>query len=251
MQRFSKNLSVKATAVVALLVAPFMATAAVDVAHAFKTANVENGKNIFTNGKGDVPACQSCHGPEGLGEDAMGTPRLAGQGFSYIVKQLEDFGSDKRIDTTMNVMNTNAKGLSAQDRRDVAAFVYTLKQPDKGSNLNDVAQLGQPVGKSHLGKSIVTFGAPERGIPSCYSCHQFNGRGSFPVYPRLASQKYVYLVNQLKKWRDGSRANDPMAQMQKVAQKLTDDDIFNVASFLTNADLTTVGNDRAPHQEVP
>jgi cytochrome c553 len=58
----------------------------------------------------------------------------------------------------------------------------------------------------------------------------------------------VYLVNQLKKWRDGSRANDPMAQMQKVARQLTDEDIINLASFLTNASPLSLGNTRTPEQ---
>ena len=37
--------------------------------------NLENGKNIFTNGKGDVPACVSCHGDDAMGSDAMGRAR--------------------------------------------------------------------------------------------------------------------------------------------------------------------------------
>ena len=113
-----------------------------------------------------------------------------------------------------------------------------------------VKELGStPVGQRHLGKALAQFGSPERGIPACHSCHGFNGRGAFPVYPKLAGQKYVYLVNQLTKWRDGSRANDPMAQMRAVAKKLSDDDIHNVATFLTNAELTTVGNTRIPDQK--
>ena len=212
--------------------------------------DLDNGKNIFTNGKGDVPACTSCHGMEGLGDDAMGTPRLASQGFNFILKQLEDFASDKRTDTTMFIMNTNAKGLSPQDRRDVAAYVASLAGPDKGSDLAAVKELGTvPVGVRYLGKSLAQFGSADRGIPACHSCHGYNGRGAFPVYPRLANQKYVYLVNQLKKWRDGSRANDPLSQMQNVARKLSDEDIYNVASFLTTAEQTTIGNSRIPDQK--
>ena len=117
--------------------------------------DLDNGKNIFTNGKGDVPACTSCHGMEGLGDDAMGTPRLASQGFNFILKQLEDFASDKRMDTTMFIMNTNAKGLSPQDRRDVAAYVASLAGSDKGSDLAAVKELGTvPVGVRYLGKSL-------------------------------------------------------------------------------------------------
>lgn len=211
--------------------------------------NLENGKKIFNEGKGDVPACNSCHGPEGLGDDAMGTPRLAGQGFAYIVKQLEDFGSDKRKDETMYIMNTNAKGLSEQDRRDVASYVASLPKDAKGSDMNAVKELGTvPVGQRYLGKSMVQHGAPSRGIPACHSCHGFNGRGAYPVYPMIGNQKYVYLVNQLKNWRSGARANDPLGQMRNVASKMTEDDIHNVATYLTTAPRTTDGNDIVPVQ---
>lgn len=212
--------------------------------------NLENGKTIFTAGKGDVPACTSCHGNEGLGDDAMGTPRLAGQGVNFLIKQLEDFATDKRMDTTMFIMNNNAKGLSSQDRKDVSAYAASLGGPDEGSDMNAVKELGTvPVGVRYLGRGLAQYGATERGIPACHSCHGFNGRGAFPVYPKLANQKYVYLVTQLKKWRDGSRNNDPMAQMQIVAKNMTDDDIYNVATFLTSAELTTIGNNRLPAQK--
>lgn len=208
--------------------------------------NVENGKNIFMNGKGDVPACMSCHGKDGMGDDAMGTPRLAGQGYVYIVKQLEDFATDKRMDTTMFIMNTNAKGLSKQDRADAAAYVNSLSNELVSSDMAQVKELGNPVGKRYLGKSIVMYGAKERGITSCYTCHGYNGRGSAPVYPMIGGQKYVYLINQLKKWRDASRANDPLGQMRAVAKHLTDEDMQNVATYLTSAPRTTLGNDRVP-----
>ena len=211
--------------------------------------DLTNGKSIFENGKGDVPACTSCHGPEGLGDDAMGTPRISGQGFAFLVKQLEDFATDKRMDTTMFIMNTNAKGLSQQDRRDVAAYLGTIKKGVAASDMKQVAELGSvPVGVRYIGKALAQYGAPDRGVPACHSCHGYNGRGAYPVYPRIGGQKYVYLVNQLKKWRDGSRNNDPMAQMRKVAQKMTDEDIYNVATFLTQAPETTVGNSRVPYQ---
>lgn len=209
--------------------------------------NIENGKNIYNNGKGDVPACNSCHGQDAMGDDAMGTPRLAGQGYAFLVKQLEDFANDKRMDTTMFIMNTNAKGLSPEDRRDVSAYANSLtRDAVGGSDLSQVKELGHTVGVRHKGKAIVVFGDIDRNIPSCYSCHGYNGRGAAPIYPVIGSQKYVYLVSQLKKWRDGSRNNDPMGQMQAVAKNLTDDDIHNVATYLTTAPRTTMGNARTP-----
>ena len=231
---------IKASAVASL----FAASAA--FATGANQGNIENGKNIFMNGKGDVPACVSCHGPDGMGDDAMGTPRLAGQGMVFLVKQLEDYATDKRMDTTMYIMNVNAKGMSAEDRRDVAAYANSLSNELVSSDMAQVKELGNPVGVRHLGKGLVMYGATDRGIPSCYSCHGFNGRGAAPIYPMIGGQKYVYLVSQLKKWRDGTRTNDAMGQMRAVAKNLTDEDIHNAATYLTSAPRTTVGNARVP-----
>ncbi len=226
--------------------------------------NPANGKKIFTEGKGSVPACNSCHGQDGMGDDNLGTPRLAGQVSQFLLKQLEDFANDRRQDTTMFVMNANAKGLTEQDRRDVAAYLYSLGEEmhavrtimgskqlvDKGagSNIKELAANGVEIGKRYLGKAVVNYGAPERGIPACKSCHGYNGRGVDPIYPKIGGQRYTYIVNQLKKFRDGSRANDPMSQMQVVARKLSDEDILNLATFLTNAPPTNMGNTRIPEQ---
>ncbi len=56
------------------------------------------------------------------------------------------------------------------------------------------------------------------------------------------------LVNQLKKWRDGSRTNDPQSQMQKVAKNMSDEDINNAAAYLTNASAYSLGNIMQPYE---
>jgi len=209
--------------------------------------NIANGQSIFENGKGDVPACSSCHGADGSGDDNMGTPRLSGQWFSFLLKQLEDFASDARMDNTMFVMNANAKGLSQQDRRDVSTYLAQKKIEFKGSDLKAIAESGTEVGKTNFGKSLVEFGSPE--LSACKSCHGYAGRGAPPVYPIIGLQRYTYLVTQLKNWRDGTRSNDPMSQMQKIAQKMSDDDIKNAAAYLTNASPYSLGNFYTPYDQ--
>lgn len=220
-------------------------------------ADLQNGEKIFKEGKGSVPACTTCHGADGMGDDSLGTPRLAGQIPQFLVKQLEDFAAEppRREDTTMFIMNTNARGLSAQDRRDVAAYLYTLGHDREvsaaaASDVDELLANGiiQEAGEAHLGKAIVLYGDISRNISGCRSCHGYNGRGVDPIYPKIGQQKYVYLVNQLKKWREGSRTNDPMEQMQKVARNLTDEDIRNLATYLTSASPYSMGNTRLPEQ---
>lgn len=214
--------------------------------------NLANGEKIFKQGKGEVPACNSCHGPDGMGDDNLGTPRLAGQELVYLIKELEDFAHDRRTDFTMSVMNFNAKGLSPEDRADVAAYVNSLPIVHKElSSLKQLKANGQKVGSTYLGKAIVLYGMPEKNVPACQSCHQYNGRGAEPIYPQIGLQKYVYLTNQLKHWRDSSRANDPLAQMRHVADKLSDQDIANVVSYLITAPRTTKGNTFEPEEHKP
>ncbi len=217
--------------------------------------NIAHGRAIFQNGKGDdVPACAGCHGVDGLGSDDMGTPRLAYQVDTYILKQLEDFASGKRTDNTMFQMNDIAKGLTPSDRRDLAAYVHSLKTPFMGSNLDELRANDVAVGEPYKGEALVNFGDVSRGISACKSCHSFNGRSAGRMYPAIGGQRYVYLKHELEAWREGAtgsredsaRYNDVRAQMRKVAAHLTDDDIINVAAYLTGAKPVNPANPREP-----
>ncbi|HKJ83246.1 MAG TPA: c-type cytochrome [Mariprofundaceae bacterium] len=220
-----------------------MNTVSVQAGESSDFGNLANGRKIFKQGKGDaVPACQSCHGASGLGSDDLGTPRLADQVFTYELKQLDDFAADKRTDNTLGAMNDIAKGLTPQERRDVATYVHTLKSPFAGSDLRALKGNGVAVGDRARGQMIVEYGLD--GIPACKSCHGFHGRSAGRIFPALYGQRYVYLTNQLGYWRDKSRHNDPMQMMEKVAAKLSDKDIHDVAAFLTGAVPYTKGN---PH----
>jgi len=208
-------------------------------------ANAANGQTIFTQGKGDATACVTCHGDKAQGNDAMGAPRLANIGYGYVVKQLANFAEDKRTPTGVGaVMNGFAKALSEQDRRDVSAYVNTLNTAPELSDLKALKAEGQQVGEAYKGAEIALQGTGK--VSACSSCHEYNGRGADPMFPKIGQQKYVYLVNQLKSWRDGSRANDPMGQMRGVAKNMTDEDIVNVAAYLSAASPVKGVGDIAP-----
>lgn len=211
------------------------------------TVNVTNGKNIYENGKPDagVPACATCHGDKAMGNDAMGSPRLADIGYTYIVKQLTNFADDKRTDNIMMQMNTIAKGLTVQERRDLAAYENSFPRNSELSDLQALKDDGKTIGVAYKGEEIVKYGLERNGkkiASACVTCHQYNGRGAAPIYPKIGQQKYTYLVSQLMAWRSAERKNDPMGQMREVAKNLTDDDINNVAAFLSQAPDSTSGD---------
>jgi cytochrome c553 len=213
------------------------------------TANLSKGKEIFEKGKGgSVPPCASCHGEKGLGVDTMGTPRLANIGYAYVVKQLTNFAEGQRQDLTQGVMPIFAQQLTPEDRRDVAAFVNTLPFEKEESNLADLKASGTDVGEPYKGEVLVKYGVLGK-VPACQSCHGYNGRGADPIFPMIGQQKYVYLTNQLKHWRDASRANDPLGAMRAVAKNLTDEDINNAAAFLSRAPQSVLGDSFLPDNQ--
>jgi len=258
-----------------IITAGFVAVAAFYAAPTAASAeealgNVDRGRVIYQFGKGDdVPACQGCHAPDGLGDDNVGTPRLAYQIDSYVLKQLADFASDKRIDDTMYQMNDISKALNEQDMKDVASYVHTLKTPYIGSNLDQLRRDGAEIGDPEKGKMIAEYGAPDHGVPACQSCHGFHGRSAGRLYPAIGGQNYVYLQHELTSFKNGyeafgartltaeeyaskednQRVNDFMGQMRAVAANMTEEDIKNLAAFLTLAKPVTPGNPRAPSRQ--
>jgi len=203
----------------------------------------DNGALIFNEGKGDAAACQGCHGEKALGNDSMGAPRLANVGQIYIIKQLTEFAADKRTPEGAGAaMNDFAKALNEQDRRDLAVYLDTLEYQVESSDLKGLAADGVKIGKPDLGKILVTEGIKGK-VPACQDCHGFNGRD--PKFPAINQQKYVYLVNQLNQWKAGTRANDPEVEkvgiMRGIAKKLSDDDILNIAAFLSTAPRAAPG----------
>jgi len=90
-----------------------------------KPERIAAGKAIFTSGLPDqsVPACSSCHGPDGMGNAAF--PRIAGQHADYLVKQLKVFQRTNQRPAGV-VMKTVAHELTQQNIENVAAYLQAL-----------------------------------------------------------------------------------------------------------------------------
>lgn len=65
---------------------------------------------------------------------------------------------------------------------------------------------------------------------ACTACHGLIGVSASEDYPNLAGQRGLYLVKQLKAFRDGSRSN---ALMFAVAKPMSDDDIDDLAAYFS------------------
>ena len=67
--------------------------------------------------------CSQCHGPQLLGQQHI--PRLAGQGYQYLLTQLLGFKEQKRADIDGN-MTSAAKAASEQDLEALADYLAGL-----------------------------------------------------------------------------------------------------------------------------
>ena len=85
----------------------------------------EAGKAVFASGvpAKNIPACSTCHGPEGLGNQQF--PRIAGQHADYLAKQLLVFQrTDERPEGA--VMKVIAHDLTPGNIASVAAYLESL-----------------------------------------------------------------------------------------------------------------------------
>ncbi len=87
--------------------------------------DIIRGEQLYTG------TCAVCHGPEAMGNEALGSPRLAGMADWYMVIQLEKFRNNQRGDNPQDIMGLQmsifAKTLpDEQALFDVTAYINTL-----------------------------------------------------------------------------------------------------------------------------
>jgi cytochrome c553 len=163
--------------------------------------------------------CASCHGPEGQGLPDGSTPRIAGQHFRVLVKQLVDFRYGKRWDFRMEQRANSHLG-AFQDIADVAS--YLSGQPRKNSTDAD--------GGDDLGQGARLYEV------NCASCHGARGEGDDEeVVPVLAGQHPVYLLRQMYDSVDGRRPS--LAQLHsKRIKPLEFEQLRAIANFLSRVE---------------
>jgi cytochrome c553 len=102
----------------------FSSHASRPVASPIAAQDLAAGKDIFEKGfpEKQVIACTTCHGPQAEGIDTI--PRLAGQHYDYIVKQLNVFQLNQGRPGTP--METVSHSLTDENKAAVAAYLQSL-----------------------------------------------------------------------------------------------------------------------------
>lgn len=169
-----------------------------------------------------LAACFRCHGIDGRGDAAAAFPRLADQVYKYLYDSMKDYASGVRQSV---IMEPIAKALTDQQMRDVSAYYAAQKEAPFGSGASVDAKVLQ------VGGALAAVGSAERGVQGCINCHGPDGSGLPPIFPYLAGQHALYLEGQLKAWKEGRRKGDSFGVMEKIAKRLTDEDIRALSAY--------------------
>jgi cytochrome c553 len=151
--------------------------------------------------------CNTCHGADGVPRNA-GTPIIWGLQENYLLKQLHDFQSGERANDVMTWMAT------------------ALAQPEVAPAAALFAKKSWPARPAAAAASA----APPAAAAVCQICHQQNFVGG-PAAPRLAGQRYDYLVEAMRRFAEGERANN--ADMANIMKAMAPADREAMARYIS------------------
>ena len=169
--------------------------------------------------------CSACHGADG-NSTSPANPKLAGQPAEYITKQLRNFKEatkEPNKDGTRKsaVMGGIVASLSDQDMVNLGAF-FAEKTMKPGSAKQPYTE----------GEKLFRGGNPATGVPACAACHGPTGAGIPVQFPRIGGQHADYIAAQLHAFRNHERLNDAAKMMRTIADKMTEQEIKDVANYV-------------------
>jgi cytochrome c553 len=176
-------------------------------------ADLRNGARLYS-------MCAACHGAGGLGTEDGSVPAIAGQHASVLVKQLVDFRHEGRWGEQMREIASKHNLGSPQELLDVASYAESLPRwPPLGG------------AASHEEKSNEGYVAYHR---YCAECHGPLGLGDRRrAVPRLAGQRYQYLLRQLEETADRMRPGMDVEHIKRIGA-FSSEERRALASHLSN-----------------
>ncbi len=151
--------------------------------------------------------CAICHGEKGVPKNPM-IPVIWGQQENYVLKQLHDFDKGDRAFEAMAWM---AKTFSQEEQNSAAAYFAKKSWPARPA-------------------AATASAPPPATVAVCQVCHQENFAGAVAA-PRLAGQSYEYLVEAMRRFADGERANN--ADMTNLMKAISPAEREAMARFIS------------------
>lgn len=174
-------------------------------------------------------ACTGCHGKEGRATNAGYFPRIAGKPAGYLYNQLLNFRDKRRHNPAMTSLIEN---LSDAYLRDMAEYFAALDLPYPPAQTTSASRVELERGEGLIRKGDVT-----RNIPACDQCHGASLTGVLPAVPGLLGLSKDYLIAQLGSWQTGQRHAGAPDCMDKIASRLSPNDVGALTSWLSSQNL--------------
>ncbi|MDT8429256.1 MAG: c-type cytochrome [Pseudomonadales bacterium] len=172
----------------------------------------------------DPRFCQTCHGVDGIGNEGIQAPRIAGMEPWYLKRQLHSFKDGLR--------GTHPQDIEGMEMQPMAAILSDA----------EIDEVTRWVGSwPYVPAEPTLQGDADRGrtlFTPCASCHGNQAQGNEALNaPALQGQNDWYLLTQLKNFKAGYRgaeAGDRFgAQMRGMAQMLADEQaMIDVISYI-------------------
>lgn len=173
--------------------------------------DLARGAELFTQ-------CAACHGDDGGGVTSGEVPRIAGQHYRVLVRQIIDFRLGKRWDMQMEGVATSHTAIpDLQDVADVAGYVSGLERDGtRGLGAGD-----------HLDLGAAAYAA------RCAACHGRQAEGNAKNgIPRLAGQHANYLMRQMYDAVEGRRP--PLTRThEKMLAPLDYEQLLGLTDYLS------------------
>jgi len=183
---------------------------------------------------GKVVMCETCHGPAG-GRDKRGL-------FDHVASGVDHPASGKLpvpADTVKlcSLCHEKMPGRPAEQPQIVVATHAGTQQCKTCHNPHSpkitLAAASAKTGNVPAGKAKAA---------SCAACHGAEGASSNPAWPSLAGQHAAYLVDSLKAYQAGARAD---AVMAGIAKGMSEADMRNLAAYYAGLSCKNAAADAA------
>lgn len=183
-------------------------------------------------------SCISCHGPDGLGSEAIHAPPIAGQRAAYLEAQLLAFRSGERgghnADIWARQMALMSNPLSDSD---ISSLAFFLSQQPRWA------------------VPAVKADQTPTGFAVCGSCHgeKPSAAGDLDV-PQVWGMPSEYLFRQLIAYRDGIRGHrasegSPNVMSQIMNSSMTDKMLSEFADYLASGVLSSAAATAATNEK--
>lgn len=189
--------------------------------------DIADGEKLYK-----TKTCMACHGIKGA-RPIQTYPALAGQNEKYLLTQMQDIKSGKRIASKdpatghpyTEGMQAVMHLLNDEELVKLAKYLTSL-EPAKPKPLDPVPS-----------QDDLAAGAAKFKQLGCVACHGVEGKKTnVATYPVVAGLHRDYLARQMTDMREGVRVNGQSKLMLGVIKKADDAAIAAIATYLSQID---------------